>query len=150
MRHYIPKKSNPKSSFVQAILFLVVFIVGVIGYQIIKKRAFTDSMGSLFTSDIESFRALKTMKEEEKEKLKKQFAGFWVNKTENSDSLPIQKYDCLEIKDNGIIWEVISWRVSYPGRDSFYYYYHIKHAYFNPYDTGADGKTFVCEVRTIR
>ncbi len=148
MRYTPQRRGGSKASFIQAVLLMVFLIIGLIGYNVLKRGVFTSGLNSFINMDVRNFRPLESIKEEQKEALKKVFGGFWVHRTEREDSY-IVKNDFLELRDNGIIWQVIHWLVSYPCGDTGSYY-HIRYAYLNPYGIAADGKSVVCEVRTIR
>ncbi len=148
MNHNSPKKGTSKSSFVQAILLIVFLVLGYLGYTVLKKGGLTSGLNSFLSADISDFRSLESMKDEQKTALKRAFGGFWVYRTQDPDA-PIQKEEHLELRDNGIIWEVIRWRVAYPYEDTAEYY-HVRYGYLNPYSVAADEKSIVCEVRTIR
>ena len=148
MKHTEHKKGTAKSSFVQAVLLVVFFVLAFLGYKVLKGGGFTGGLNSFVNMDAPNFRPLESMKEEEKVALQKSFGGFWVYAT-NDTSAAIQKHDCLELRDNGIIWEVIHWRVAYPTGDTASYY-HVRYGYLKPYSIAADERTIVCEVRTLR
>ena len=148
MKHTAPKKGSSKTSFIQALLLVLFLALGYLGYSVLKKGGLTAGINSFLNTDISEFRSLQAMNEEQKTALKKVFGGFWVYRTASSDD-PIQKEECLELRDNGIIWEVIRWQVAYPDMDTAVYY-HVRYGYLNPYSIAADEKSVVCEVRTIR
>ncbi|MBN1761093.1 MAG: hypothetical protein JW863_22380 [Chitinispirillaceae bacterium] len=148
MKHAAAKKGSSKSSFVQAVLLIVFLVLGYLGYSVLKKGGLTAGLNSFLDTDISDFRSLQSMKEEQKTALQKAFGGFWVYRTTSEDA-PVQKEERLELRDNGIIWQVIRWQVVYPDADTAVYY-HVRHGYLNPYSIAADEKSVVCEVRTIR
>jgi hypothetical protein len=85
----------------------------------------------------------------QKEVLKKRFAGLWIYETDTvSEGNLIHKKDFLEFKDNGIIWQVISWDVLMPSgiRQSFS---HVRTAYCNPFGTTENGDT-ICETAVLK
>ena len=148
MKHSAPKKGTSKTSFVQAVLLIVFLVLGYLGYSVLKKGGGTAGLNSFVNMEVEDFRALKSMKEEQKHALQKTFGGFWVYSTADTFA-PVRKEERLELRDNGIIWQVIRWQVAYPDEDTVFYY-QIRHGYLNPYSVAADGRSIVCEVRTIR
>lgn len=148
MKHTEPKKGSAKSSFVHAALLLVFLIVAYLGYTVLKKGGITSSLNTLANMDVENFRPLQSMPEDKKEVLQHSLEGFWVNTTRDS-GVPVQKYDCLELKENGIVWQVIHWRVRFPDGNTGSFY-RICYGYLKPYSIAADGMSIVCEVRTIR
>ena len=148
MKHTSQKKSSPKSSFVQAVLLIVFLVLGYLGYTFLKKGGLTAGLNSFMSTDISDFRSLQSMDEEKKNTLKKVLGGFWVYTTKDSLA-PVQKDERLELRDNGIIWQVNRWRVAYPDADTAEYY-HVRYGYLNPYSIAADEKSIVCEVRSIR
>jgi hypothetical protein len=65
------------------------------------------------------YRSTKRFSPEEKQRFLAAHAGLWVRSSEAvAEGLPFKINDLLEIKPNGIIWEVIEWDVSLPGRDA--------------------------------
>ncbi|MBN1306938.1 MAG: hypothetical protein JXA18_03410 [Chitinispirillaceae bacterium] len=148
MQHTFPKRGRAKSSFVQAILLIIFLVLGFLGYKKLKKGGFASGLAAFINVDVKDFRPLQSMKEEQKKALQKSFGGFWVNRTVDSNAL-LQKDDCLELRHNGIIWQVVHWLVRYPCGETGSYY-HIRHGYLNPYSVAADRRSIVCEVRTIR
>jgi hypothetical protein len=148
VRHTTDRKSSSKTSFIQAVLLLVFLIVGFLGYKILKQGDITSGLNSMVNMDVQGMRQLQAMDDTTKKTLQKTFGGFWVYKTEDSLS-PVQKNDCLELRDNGIIWQVIHWRVKYPSGDTESFY-HVRYGYLNPSNTTNNSDNIVCEVRTIR
>ncbi len=132
----------------QAILLLVFLVLGFLGYRFLKRGGIATGLTSFINMETPNIRSLESMKDEDKTALQRRFGGFWVHATDNPEAA-IQKRDCLELNENGIIWQVIQWRVLFPSGDTGCYY-HIRHAYLNPYGVAADKRTTVCEVRTIR
>jgi hypothetical protein len=87
--------------------------------------------------------------DDQKEALKKQYAGYWVYETDTvSENNLIHKKDVLELKDNGIVWQVISWDVAMPSgnKQSFH---HVRTAYCNPFGVTEDGDT-ICETAVLK
>jgi hypothetical protein len=87
--------------------------------------------------------------EAQKEVLKKRFAGYWMYETDTvSDQNLIHKKDHIEFKDNGIIWQVISWDVLMPSGNS-QSFLHVRTAYCNPFGTTENGDT-ICEILVLK
>ena len=87
--------------------------------------------------------------ETQKEVLKKKFAGYWMYETDTiSEQNLIHKKDRIEFKDNGIIWQVISWDVLMPSgtKQSFA---HVRTAYCNPFGITKKGDT-ICETWVLK
>jgi len=148
MKHSVYKRGSSKASFVQAVLLIAILVIGFLGYQVLKKGGLSAGLNAFVNMDVQNMRPLQAMADEKKVALQKTFGGFWVNETADSTAR-VRKYDCLELKENGIIWEVIHWNIRYPDGDSSSVY-HVRYGYLNPYGLAADDKDVVCEVRTIR
>lgn len=149
MKHTEYKKGTSKSSFFQALLLITILVIGCLGYLILIKGDMTSRLQSFISMDAQNMmRPLQSMPEEKKDELQKVFGGFWIHQTLDTTAA-IKKYDCLELKDNGIIWQVITWDVHYPDGDTATYY-HIRYGYLKPYSYAANQEDVVSEVRTIR
>jgi hypothetical protein len=79
------------------------------------------------------YKQAKRFNPEQKTEFLKSHAGFWVYRSYFlAGGVPLKKIDLLELKDNGIIWEVIEWDVKMPsGKESGYY--QIRTGYVEPY-----------------
>ncbi len=65
------------------------------------------------------YRNTKRFTPEEKKRFIESHAGLWVYSLEvNAGGMPLKRSDLLEIRSNGIVWEVIEWDVSMPGRSA--------------------------------
>jgi hypothetical protein len=149
MRHNEPGRRTAKSSYIHALLLVLVLIVGYLGYSIlIRGGGLLSGLTSIMSSDGGTFRQLESMAEDKKVALQRSFKGFWVYKTEDTTA-PVQKTEWLELQESGIIWQVTHWRVAYPTGDTGSYY-RVFTAYLRPYSVAENGRSIVCEVRTIR
>jgi hypothetical protein len=80
------------------------------------------------------YKGAKRFSEESKTIYLKGIAGFWAFDLEKiAGGALISKRDRLEIKENGIIWEVVEWKMKMPGVDTTETFYHIRTAFINPY-----------------
>jgi hypothetical protein len=71
--------------------------------------------------------------EQEKADFLKRHAGLWKFNIETmSGGKTVKKTDRIEIKDNGIIWQVIEWTIPMPS-DSIITFRQIRTAYLKPY-----------------
>jgi hypothetical protein len=92
------------------------------------------------------YKQAKRFNPEQKEEFLKTHAGLWVYRYYGvTGDVPLKKIDLLELKDNGIIWEVVEWDVKMPsGKESALY--QIRTGYVEPYgimrnDTLSDAYT---------
>jgi hypothetical protein len=88
-------------------------------------------------------------KEEVKDSLKKVLAGFWIYNTSDS-SRPYTIDDRIELKSNGIIWQVtrVSLRLPAGGRQEVT---HVHNAYLYPHSPAQeDSSKLLCDMETIR
>jgi len=126
---------------------LSVVLIFVLWQVINKVPAFFSSTASI-TSERRD-KSPNRFDDTQKEVLKKRFAGLWIYETDTiSDRNLIHKKDLIEFKDNGIIWQVISWDVTMPSgnRQSFI---HVRTAYCNPFGTTENGDT-ICETAVLK
>ncbi len=73
-------------------------------------------------------------------------AGFWVH----TSTTPVRMVDRLELKENGIIWQQVSYRYMLPDSTS-QRRHHMMHAYVKPYGTREDESyTSICNAILIR
>lgn len=149
MRRTEPGRNTAKSSYIHALLLVMVLILGYLGYAIlIRGGGLLSGLSSIMSSDGGTFRPLESMAEDKKTALQRSFKGFWVYTTEDTTA-PIQKTEWLELQETGIIWQVTHWRVVYPTGDTGSYYRAFT-AFMRPYSVAENGRSIVCEVRTIR
>ncbi|NLD99234.1 MAG: hypothetical protein GX640_05115 [Fibrobacter sp.] len=140
--------SSSSSSIVKGIVLLVFLIVLFVITSKLKKNGFSSHLTNLVNTDFSiDMKKIKELGEAEKEAQKKIFAGFWVYQTQDQEA-SVQKSDHIELKDNGIIWQVINWFITLPSGDTVSIY-HTRQAYLNPYGKITDN-LFSCEARIIR
>jgi hypothetical protein len=127
---------------------LSVVLIFVLWQVINKVPAFFSSASASIASERRD-KSQNRFDDAQKEVLKKRFTGLWIYETDTvSDQNLIHKKDFLEFKDNGIIWQVISWDVAMPSgiRQSFI---HVRTAYCNPFGTTENGDT-ICETAVLK
>jgi hypothetical protein len=100
------------------------------------------------------YRGAKRFSEEQKTIYLKGLAGFWTFDLEKmAGGKLVSKKDRLEIKENGIVWQVVEWKMTMPVADTAATFTHIRTAYINPYgisrgDTLSDAyvlsQAFIC------
>lgn len=145
---YSPKRGHGKTSLSRAVILSVVLVGGILAYGILKKSGLSAGIASYVNVDMDDFRALRQVEQKDRASMQKSWGGFWINQTTDTTA-PIQKKECRELRDNGILWEVVSWVVRYPSglRKT---YYHARTCYVNPYALAPEKRGVVCDVRTIR
>ena len=141
------KRSIP-SSYTKGVFLLIILVVALLIYQRITNHGIPSQVSNLITDEFGTYRDFKEFSEDKKTELKKEFAGFWVYKTEDSTS-PVQKWDHLELRDNGIIWQVIDWFIELPSGDTASVLY-ARTAYMNPFGKIPEMEEYGCDVRIIR
>jgi hypothetical protein len=74
-------------------------------------------------------------------------AGFWLYQSYGiNGGTPLKRIDRLELKGNGILWQVVEWDVKMPsGKEEKFY--QIRTGYVEPY--GTMGMDTMCDVYTI-
>jgi hypothetical protein len=96
------------------------------------------------------YRNTQRFTQEEKLKFLADHAGLWEYTSEvNAGGLPLARSDLLEIKNNGIIWQVAEWDVAMPGRagPAATRLIQVRTAYVVPY--GALGNDTLSDAYTI-
>lgn len=93
------------------------------------------------------YRHAKRFDREQKAAFLKEHAGLWHYRLDTlAGGFRLRKSDLVELKDNGIIWQVVSWNVIMPG-DTGRSFYQVRTCYIEPYGT-LDGDT-LCDAFTI-
>jgi hypothetical protein len=79
------------------------------------------------------YRGAQRFSEEQKALYLKGLAGFWTFDLEKmAGGRLISKKDRLEIKENGIVWQVVEWKMTMPA-DTSATFTQVRTAYINPY-----------------
>jgi hypothetical protein len=87
--------------------------------------------------------------EAQKDILKKRYAGYWVYENDTlSGTNAIHKKDLIELKNNGIVWQVIRWEVTMPDKLQRAFT-QVRTAYCNPFGRGDGGDT-ICETAILK
>jgi len=148
------KVASSKSALFMLGLFVLVFVV--LFYIFLKMSSLGGKMhvgpsgGPALYQVLSEHGGYRLFSDERRELEKKKFAGFWEFVTDTLDSGALQERDRIELKDNGIVWEVREFVIRLPLGDSAGFT-QVIHAYMNPYglikkDTGVT----VCEARILR
>lgn len=143
------KKSKSRSSLIKGFVLLVLLILGFMIASRIKRFGLPSQASSLINIDYDvSRQKMSQLKESQQDSLRKAFAGFWVSET-NGSNTAVKKSDHLELRDNGIIWQVINWFVTFPSGDTISMYL-VRNAYLIPYGKHSGKSGYACDVRIIR
>lgn len=145
---YSPKRGRGKTSLSRAVILSVFLVGGILAYGILKKSGLPAGIASYVNVDMDGYRKLRQIEEKDRASIQKSWGGFWISQITDT-AAPIRKIECLELRDNGILWEVVSWVVRYPS-GMHKTYYHARTCYVNPYALAPDDRGVVCDVRTIR
>ncbi|MBD3347361.1 MAG: hypothetical protein GF401_20075 [Chitinivibrionales bacterium] len=141
-----PKRAR---TLIKAVPLIIVLVVVAIITNRISKEGLPSHFASLLESPMEDYTVVDNFTEQEKDSARKMFAGFWEKRQEYPGGAFVEK-DRLELKDNGIIWQVKEYTLQLPSNREFVVS-HVIHGALVPYgysknDTGA----VVCDVLIIR
>jgi hypothetical protein len=118
---------------IRLILFiLVAFAAAGMYYLMVNMKSFIDSNPKKL---VLYYKEAKRFTPEKKSDFLKNHTGFWTYQSYAMvGGVPLKKIDLLELKDNGIIWQVIEWHVKMPsGKNAAFY--QIRTGYMEPYGT---------------
>jgi hypothetical protein len=140
------KMGNSAASYRKAAMLSVLLIMVIAVYYFLNrhqpgsgKDPFTDNY---IYNDINKFN------DSLKLKITKSFAGFWTYEPA-LDNNPVQKWDHVEFKDNGYIWQVVVWTIALPSGDTTSIT-HVRLAYLVPFGQVAGDSTVVCDVYILK
>lgn len=102
----------------------------------------------MVSQDTKNYQNISKYSDDETAALKKKFSGFWVYHTKDSLA-PVQKWDHLEVRDNGIIWQIRGITIIFPSGDSSTTY-NIRTAYIDPFGQIPQMHGIACNARVIR
>lgn len=143
------KKSSSRISLIKGIVLLSILVIALLFVSSLRRFGLPAQVSSLLNVDYDvSRQKIVQIPESKQDSIRKTFAGFWVSATENNDAA-VKKYNNIEIKDNGIIWQVIKWFVTFPSGDTLSMY-HVRNAYLMPYGQHQGKSGYACDVRIIR
>lgn len=143
------RRGSSKSSLIKSVVFLALLVVGFIGVSRISRFGLPSQAASLINIDTDvSQQKISQIPEQQQDSLRKSFAGFWVSEIISGNEA-VRKTDHLELRDNGIIWQVINWFITFPSGDTLSMYL-ARNAYLIPYGKHDGKKGYACDVRVIR
>jgi hypothetical protein len=125
------EKRDVSGSVLRSILFLFVALCAAGLYYLMV------NMKSWVTNNPKKlelyYKQAKKFSPDEKRDFLKKHAGFWKFQSYAMvGGAPLKKVDLLELKDNGILWQVIEWDIKMPsGRNAVFY--QIRTGYVEPY-----------------
>ncbi len=119
------KKNSPYKLFLLIILFIVVCILTCW----VSKKDIATKVNSFFSS-----RTIPVFYDSTNiEDVKKTLCGYWYrNESKQLPQKPYSLTDCVELKDNGIFWEVQQYGLWLPNGDSVNFM-HVLTGYINPF-----------------
>ena len=143
------KKSSPRSSLIRSVVLLAILFCGFYMVSHFSRHGLPANISSFINADADVTRQkIAQMSEAQQDSIRKEVAGFWVSEFKNQNST-VRKSDHLEIRDNGIIWQVINWAVTFPSEDTLSIYL-TRNGYLIPYGKRSDKSGYACDVRIIR
>lgn len=122
MRNYQP--SNPRKSYIKAAGLVVVLIL----VFIIADRLYTGKIPSLDLANLSvglaKSKNMLLYDDARRESVRKAVAGFWMTAPSDTQLTPaVSVDDRVELKNNGIIWQVKQYRVVLPAKDTLHFTY---------------------------
>ncbi len=100
--------ARSSSSYMKAALGVVMMVIVALVINNLSKKADTDDYAK-YKAGIENNKKLNPFSEPQKDSVGKLIAGFWVS-DKAADSINPAVFDRIEIKDNGIVWRVITYK----------------------------------------
>jgi len=144
--HPIPKNKPLLGARLQLLIFIVILAGLLATYTIAPKGAQRGPMVGAIPGMGEYIQFDST----QKESMKAALSGFWVYDGPGAASLPMQGRVRLELKKNGIIWEVRNYALRLPSGDTARFT-HVMHSYILPYGVRRKHRTeIVCDSRVLR
>jgi hypothetical protein len=142
-------RERPPARYGKIVVMLAIFIVLLMIYNRASRRGTAGRLLALAEAPAQDFSKIKRYSEAEGQAIVADAAGFWESIAADSTKA-LTSIDRLELKDNGIIWKVVRYRLRLPSGDILPFM-HIAHAFIRPYGRFPhEERTAVCEARTIR
>lgn len=144
MKPMTPKK--PSDLFIKAGIFGIFFLIVLIFFMIASKNVKSVETGSKILNGVTRY---KGFSEKEKDGLKLRNAGFWQYASDSASTINVS--DRIELKTNGIFWQVTQYTINLPsGRSTRFM--HVITGYMNPFCMlAANNKdSILCDVHTIK
>ncbi len=123
------QKSTLVKSIYRIIPLAIILVFVVILIKVLQSNGVPIGFSSTWMNPAEDYRKLKLFTEEQKDSRKKKNAGLYEAFTYKNG---YQIKDRLEVKDNGIIWQVRQYTLIAPNHDTSTFM-HVRTAYINPY-----------------
>lgn len=143
------RKNSTKSSLIRSVVFLAILICGFYMVSHFNRHGLPGHLSTFINTDADVTRhKMVQMSETQQDSIRKAVAGFWVSEFKNQNGT-VRKSDHLEIRDNGIIWQVINWAVTFPSEDTLSMYL-ARNGYLIPYGKRSGKNGYACDVRIIR
>jgi hypothetical protein len=144
MKIIAPKK--PSELFFKAGIFGIFFLIVLIFFVIASKNVKSVDTGAKILNGVTRY---KGFSEKEKDNLKLKNAGFWQYSSDISPTINVS--DRIELKTNGIFWQVTLYTIGLPSGNSTRFT-HIITGYMNPFCKLAANNTdsILCDVHTIK
>lgn len=144
MQLFKPKK--PSDLFIRAGMFGIFFLIVLIFFFIASKNVKSVETGAKILNGVTRY---KGFSDKEKEGLKSRNAGFWQYESDTSGTINVS--DRIELKTNGIFWQVTQYAIGLPSGNSTRFM-HIITGYMNPFcKLAANNRdSIICDVHTIK
>lgn len=145
------RRSSSTSSFAKALLFLVVLVVAWFIADRVGRKGIPGPFSEMLNSEQAPSGGYIPLDTASQNRVVEAAAGFW--RASLHDSLSDHLFtgtDMIELKDNGIVWRVLDYRLFVPGGDTLVYR-KVYDAYLRPHgwERGKDSVA-ACDVRILR
>jgi hypothetical protein len=127
--------TSKNSPYIRLILGIVLIIVLVMTIKTLSGRAGKNNIKD-YKSKIEAYKSYNTFNEVQKETAIIPIVGFWKYDKPPVDSTP-GITDCIEIKRNGIVWRVTTWKYMTSTGDTAFFM-HALTSYLRPFANKKD------------
>jgi hypothetical protein len=132
--------ARSNSGYMKALMGIVLIIMVIVLINNLSKKADLQDY-SKYKAKIGNYKNLNPFSEPQKDSVSKEIAGFWQYNKAAEDTNPGIS-DRIEIKDNGIIWRVITYKYLTPTNDTTVFV-KASTAYLRPFASNRDNSSFL-------
>jgi hypothetical protein len=144
------KKSNPQASYIKAgVLFAILVVLFIISDRLAKGKMPSMNLAKM-QSGLARMNQMQLYDDAKKDSVRKAITGLWITAPgDMALTSAINMEDRIEIKDNGIFWQVKNYRVILPAGDTTRFT-HIMTGYLMPFGQRLTGdSTAFSDIRVI-
>jgi hypothetical protein len=146
------KKSDPRASYIKAGVLLVLLILLYYAAEYLSTKGFPKGFNQLMNAQQQMLAGMQTSRFDslQQDSIRKVYAGFWTLTPDPTiDTNRCLRWHHVELKQNGIMWEVRRYRFVYPNGDSTAFT-DIQQSYVYPWSMRKDpGKPVISQIRVL-